>query len=81
MSQIVWALECTFALAIAILVPSSCPAASNVPGPQSPDESLKSIQLHDGFTIELVAAEPLVMDPISLDWGSDGKLWVVEMAD
>jgi len=34
-----------------------------------------------GFRVELVAAEPLVMDPIALDWGPDGKLWVVEMAD
>merc|ERR1712012_1135939 len=30
---------------------------------------------------ELVAAEPLVQDPIAFDWGPDGKLWVVEMAD
>ena len=51
------------------------------PGPRSPDLSLKSIKLRPGFTIELAAAEPLVMDPIALDWGADGKLWVVEMAD
>ncbi len=51
------------------------------PGPRSPDLSLKSIKLRPGFTVELVAAEPLVMDPIALDWGADGKLWVVEMAD
>jgi putative membrane-bound dehydrogenase-like protein len=34
-----------------------------------------------GFKIELVAAEPLVMDPVAFDWGNDGRLWVVEMAD
>ncbi len=34
-----------------------------------------------GFTVEQVAAEPLVMDPIAFAWGPDGKLWVVEMAD
>ena len=34
-----------------------------------------------GFTVEQVAAEPLVMDPIAFAWGSDGRLWVVEMAD
>ncbi|MCG6158112.1 c-type cytochrome [Rubinisphaera sp. ICM_H10] len=34
-----------------------------------------------GFEVSLVAAEPLVMDPVDLDWGPDGKLWVVEMAD
>ena len=34
-----------------------------------------------GFTVELVAAEPLVTDPIAFAWGPDGKLWVVEMGD
>ena len=51
------------------------------PGPRSPERSHQSIRLPAGFTAELVAAEPLVMDPIAIDWGADGKLWVVEMAD
>ncbi|WP_417748382.1 PVC-type heme-binding CxxCH protein [Rosistilla oblonga] len=51
------------------------------PGPRSPDLSWRSIQVRPGFTVELVAAEPLVMDPVALDWGPDGKLWVAEMAD
>ena len=33
------------------------------------------------FTVDLVAAEPLVVDPVAIDWGADGKLWVVEMRD
>jgi putative membrane-bound dehydrogenase-like protein len=57
------------------------PPRSDEPIAKSPDASLRSIQVRDGFTVELVAAEPLVMDPIALDWGSDGKLWVVEMGD
>ncbi len=28
-----------------------------------------------------MAAEPLVADPVAIDWGPDGRLWVVEMAD
>ncbi len=51
------------------------------PNPQLPKESLNSIRVRPGFQVELMAAEPLVMDPIALDWGADGKLWVVEMAD
>lgn len=51
------------------------------PGPRSPELSLKSIEVRPGVTVELVAAEPMVMDPIAIDWGPDGKLWVVEMAD
>ena len=51
------------------------------PGPRTPERSLGSIEVQSGFKVELVAAEPLVMDPVAIDWGSDGKLWVVEMAD
>lgn len=51
------------------------------PGPRTPERSLGSIEVQSGFKVELVAAEPLVMDPVAIDWGADGKLWVVEMAD
>src|SRR5206468_953738 len=43
--------------------------------------SLAAMQTHPQFQIELVAAEPLVVDPVAIDWGADGKLWVVEMRD
>jgi len=49
--------------------------------PQSPEAALRSLAASAGFTVELVAAEPLVRDPIAFDWGPDGKLWVVEMID
>ncbi|MCI0682408.1 MAG: c-type cytochrome [Gemmataceae bacterium] len=51
------------------------------PGPKAPADSLKCIQVRPGFTVELMAAEPLVMDPIAFAWGPDGKFWVVEMGD
>ncbi|MBI1831797.1 MAG: dehydrogenase, partial [Planctomycetes bacterium] len=51
------------------------------PGPKSPEESLKCIKTRPGFTVELMVAEPLVMDPIAFAWGPDGKFWVVEMGD
>ncbi len=49
--------------------------------PKSPRASLNSIEVPEGFDVQLVAAEPLVMDPVAMDWGPDGRLWVVEMAD
>lgn len=49
--------------------------------PMSPAASLAAIHVRDGYTVELVAAEPLVKDPVGIAWGADGKLWVVEMAD
>lgn len=51
------------------------------PGPKSPAESLQCLKARPGFTVDLVAAEPLVMDPIAFAWGADGKFWVVEMGD
>jgi putative membrane-bound dehydrogenase-like protein len=49
--------------------------------PKSPQEALKLLHVKNGYVIEQVAAEPLVVDPVAIDWGADGKLWVVEMAD
>lgn len=51
------------------------------PPPKSPAESLKCLKARPGFTVELMAAEPLVQDPIAFAFGPDGKLWVVEMGD
>ncbi len=51
------------------------------PQPKSPVAALKTIKVIPGFHVELVAAEPLVKDPVAFDWGPDGKLWVAEMAD
>jgi putative membrane-bound dehydrogenase-like protein len=51
-----------------------------VPG-KSPEESLACIQVADGFRIELVAAEPHVMDPVAMAFDERGRLYVVEMRD
>ena len=47
--------------------------------PLEPAEALKSFQLHEGFRLEPVAAEPLVTDPVSVCYDADGRLYVVEM--
>ncbi|MEY2428970.1 MAG: hypothetical protein QOJ40_1855 [Verrucomicrobiota bacterium] len=47
----------------------------------SPDEALRSFKLQPGFRIELVAAEPLVRDPVVMTFAPDGKIWVVEMSN
>ena len=49
--------------------------------PKSPEASLRSIRVSPGLRVELVAAEPLVIDPVSINFGPDGKTWVVEMHD
>lgn len=50
-------------------------------GPLSPKAALKSIHVPKGYQVQLVAAEPLIQDPVAIDWAPDGKLWVAEMAD
>ena len=49
--------------------------------PLSPQQSLASIRTKPGLRVDLVAAEPLVADPVAIAFGPDGKLWVAEMAD
>src|SRR5262245_65404907 len=48
--------------------------------PLSPLESMRKIHVRNGYGVELVASEPLTMDPVAIDWSPDGRLWVVEMA-
>ncbi len=46
----------------------------------SPEDERKTFQLADEFlTIELFASEPMVQDPVAMDFDADGRLWVVEM--
>lgn len=56
------------------------PAAPEVP-PKAPANSLNGIRVHPAMQVELVAAEPLVRDPIAIAWSADLRLWVVEMGD
>jgi hypothetical protein len=49
--------------------------------PKSPAESLRAFRVPPGFHVELVASEPMVRDPVALDWDANGGLWVAEMRD
>jgi len=60
---------------------SSAWPVGDEPPPRSPGASLHALHLRPGFAAQLVAAEPLVADPICIEWGADGRLWVVEMGD
>jgi putative membrane-bound dehydrogenase-like protein len=55
--------------------------AFEMPPPLSPEEALKAFRVRPGFRVEIVATEPVVIDPVAFDWGPDGRLWVVEMRD
>jgi putative membrane-bound dehydrogenase-like protein len=52
----------------------------NKPAPVlSPEEALSAFAIAPGFEIELVAAEPLVEDPVAMAWDEYGRLYVVEL--
>ena len=45
----------------------------------SAEEEMKTLVLPPGYRVELVAKEPLVIDPIAIDFDADGRMWVLEM--
>ena len=61
------------------LLLASCGRGNTPPFP--PQEALKTFQLPPGFEIELVAAEPLVADPVAIAFDGRGRLLVLEMGD
>lgn len=63
--------------------PKAFHAAAGTQGvpPKSPDDSMQCIQTPHDLQVALAAAEPNVMDPVAIDFGPDGRLWVAEMND
>jgi mono/diheme cytochrome c family protein/glucose/arabinose dehydrogenase len=47
--------------------------------PLAPEQELATIRVQDGLVVELVAAEPLIHDPVVATFDEAGRLWVVEM--
>ena len=45
----------------------------------TPEEELKTFHMAPGYQVQLVAADPLIKDPILAEFDGDGRLWVVEM--
>lgn len=45
------------------------------------NDAIQKMNVEDGFTIKLVAAEPLVAAPVALSFDNKGRMWVVTMMD
>lgn len=71
-------LGCASALILLLLINS---AGDEMPLPLTPEEALRSFQTKPDLIIKVAATEPLVQSPVAIDWGADGRLWVVEMFD
>ena len=59
------------------------PPPAHITVPPAPaltvEQALKTFKVAPGFHVEIVAAEPLVLDPIAMMFAPDGRLWVIEM--
>jgi len=67
--------------ASALTPPTRITPLAAIEPPLSPEDSLQTIHVPDGYQAQLMAAEPLTVDPVAIDWDSAGRLWVVEMSD
>lgn len=45
---------------------------------RSPEESRQAMELRDGFRAELVVSEPLIHDPVAIDFDENGRMYVVQ---
>ena len=64
-----------------IVLVSSCGPKSKYAGPLSPEESMKTFQFAENFKAEIFAAEPLVIDPVDMEFDEEGNAYVVSMID
>jgi putative membrane-bound dehydrogenase-like protein len=55
--------------------------AQRYAAPLSPEESIKKLQVAEGFSVELFASEPHVFDPVALEFDAQGNAYVLEMPD
>ncbi|MDA0374139.1 MAG: hypothetical protein O2865_10175, partial [Planctomycetota bacterium] len=46
---------------------------------RTPAEELATFVVEPGYRVQLVAAEPLVQDPVAIRFDEEGRVWVVEM--
>src|SRR5947208_15414884 len=65
------------------LVASAVFAAESFPRvpPTPPDKAESTFEVQHGFRMELIAVEPLVVDPVDMAYDEDGRAYVVEMRD
>jgi putative membrane-bound dehydrogenase-like protein len=49
------------------------------PGPAlSPEEAIKKMTVPEGFSVELVASEPMIVNPVAMTIDERGRFWITE---
>src|SRR5262245_30428435 len=46
--------------------------------PSSPQEAIAKMSVPNGFTVELVASEPDLVNPIAMSFDDRGRIWITE---
>ena len=71
-----------FFLLFAVLILQHC-TSNKKTGDEAPvlsvEESIKDFEVEKGFVTEIICAEPLIEDPVALNFDEDANMWVVEM--
>src|ERR1043166_7281847 len=49
--------------------------------PYSPQDAIRRMSVPDGFTVELVASEPDLVNPIAMTFDDRGRIWVTESVE
>src|SRR6187431_3264910 len=68
-----------------LLVALAAPVCAADPLPRIPPTEAQDVaakfHTQHGFTMDLLAAEPLTTDPVAMAYDENGRAWVVEMSD
>ena len=62
------------AFGLALLPPSDAARGQGYPA----NEAARKMTVAEGFAVKLVAAEPLVRQPVAIDFDERGRLWVIQ---
>ena len=46
--------------------------------PYTPAEALRRMTVPDGFTVDLIASEPAIVNPIAMTFDDRGRIWITE---
>ncbi len=79
MSRIITPTVLSILSACAIAQDKAAPVVEKHHAPLSPAEELKTIQLPDGYSLQLVLSEPDIKEPMAMAFDGNGRLYVVEM--
>lgn len=70
---------CFYFLLVIVLQACGNSPLSYTGGAIKPEAALATFEVEEGFTIELLAAEPLIASPVDMEIDEYGRLYVVEM--